>query len=92
MKALEARLGGRWEGIADHLRDAGAAANTDLRPGSALKLVKALGADAMRVRQAALPGRAAGGKASQAGNAPPRPGQETRDPGTQDSGKADEGR
>ena len=74
VKALEARLGGSWEGVAEHLRTAHAAAEVDLRPGSALKLVQALGADAQRVQQAAMPGKAAGKRTSQAGAATPRQG------------------
>ncbi len=54
--ALEARFGGNWRSLADHLGEAATAAEGDTRPGSALKLVRAMGEDVERVRRAARPG------------------------------------
>ena len=53
--ALETRFGGRWGSLGEHLTEAASARDVDLRAGSALKLVQALGADADRVRRAARP-------------------------------------
>lgn len=53
--ALEARFGGVWRSVGEHLDEAGTAADTNLKPRAALKLVRALGEDAERVRRAAKP-------------------------------------
>lgn len=53
--ALEAKFGGVWRSVGEHMTEAVSAADTGLRPGSALQLVRALGEDAERVRRAANP-------------------------------------
>ncbi len=53
--ALEARFGGVWRSLGEHLEQAAGAAEENLRPGGALKLVRALGEDVARVRRAAHP-------------------------------------
>lgn len=52
-EALRKRFGGEWSSLAEHLREAAAAADVNARLGSALQLVRALGEDEARVRQAA---------------------------------------
>ena len=52
---LDARFGGDWRTVGEHLREATAARDLQLRPRSALALVRALGQDADRVRRAANP-------------------------------------
>ena len=47
--ALEERFGGSWSSLGEHLREAAAAGEARLKPGSALRLVQALGEDAERV-------------------------------------------
>ena len=54
-EALEQRFGGAWRSLGDHLQQAAIAAEVDPRAGSALKLVRALGEEAARVRRAANP-------------------------------------
>ena len=54
--ALEARFGGTWGSVGEHLRTAALAADVDPKPGSALALVRALGEDVERIRRAARPG------------------------------------
>ena len=53
--ALQARFGGIWQSLGDHLGEAALAADVNPRTGSALHLVRALGEDAKRVRRAARP-------------------------------------
>ncbi len=53
--ALESRFGGSWQALGKHLADAREAAEVNLRTSSALALVRALGEDAARVREAAKP-------------------------------------
>lgn len=57
VEALEKRFGGIWRSVGEHLREASLAADVNPRPASALKLVRALGDDAARVRQAARPSK-----------------------------------
>ena len=55
---LEARFGGEgqaWAGVGEHLRQAGEAVDVQLKPRSALALVRALGEDVARVQRAARP-------------------------------------
>ena len=52
---LEARFGGSWSSVGEHLKQAAIAADVNPTTGSALELVRALGDDAERVRQAASP-------------------------------------
>lgn len=52
VRALEVRFGGTWRSVGKHLEEASAGAATDLKAGSALKLVQALAEDGERVRQA----------------------------------------
>jgi len=53
--ALEARFGGVWRSLGDHLEEAALAASVNPKAASALQLVHALGEDAERVRRAAKP-------------------------------------
>ena len=55
VEALEKRFGGVWKSVGEHLREAALAADIDPKAGSALKLVRALGEDAARVRRASRP-------------------------------------
>lgn len=55
-KALNARFGGNWTALADHLREARDTVDAPLRTRSALALVRALGEDAARVIAAVQPG------------------------------------
>ena len=58
VRALEAKfgdIGGPWQPLGEHLAAAGKTADFPLRPGAALALVQALGADAARVQRAAQP-------------------------------------
>ncbi len=53
--ALAGRFGGDWTALGEHLREAAAAADVHPKASGALALVRALGADAERVRRAARP-------------------------------------
>lgn len=53
--ALQARFGGSWTDLGDHLREATEAAEAHPKPRSALHLVQALAGDAERVQHAAQP-------------------------------------
>ena len=53
--ALETRFGGVWQSLGEHLTEASLAADINPKAGSALKLVRALGEDADRVRRAIKP-------------------------------------
>lgn len=55
--ALELRFGGSWQDIGEHLQQAIAAADIQLKTRSALTLVQALGNDAERLRKAVQPDR-----------------------------------
>ena len=54
--ALEARFGGVWSSVGEHLRAAAVAADAQPKARTALALVQALGVDALRVQRAARPG------------------------------------
>ena len=49
-EALQTRLGGDWTRLAEHLREAGEVADTEITPRSALALVRALAEDEAQVR------------------------------------------
>ena len=53
--SLHQRFGGSWTSLAEHLREAAASADVELKPRSALALVRALGEDAEHIRRAAHP-------------------------------------
>ena len=65
VETLEKRFGGVWKSIGEHLREAALAADVNPKASSALKLVRALGEDAARIRRAASTGgkRALGNRA-----------------------------
>ncbi len=77
VKVLEARFGGRWGPVGEHLRDAATAADANLKAGSALKLVQALGADGERVREALRPAAGPAHSVSEAENGTPEDLEET---------------
>ena len=52
VEALEKRFGGVWKSVGEHLREAALAADVNPKATSALKLVRALGEDAERIRRA----------------------------------------
>ena len=56
--ALHSRLRGDWSSLAGHLRDAQNASHEAVQPRSALALVRALGEDEVRVREALRPAMA----------------------------------
>jgi hypothetical protein len=63
-EALRERVGGDWSKLAEHLRTAEEARDTEVSPRSALALVQALSEDAEAVRRAVAPlsGASAGGR------------------------------
>lgn len=55
VKALEERFGGSWAELGEHLSAAAESRDAAVKAGSALRLVRALGGDAERVRGAGVP-------------------------------------
>ena len=53
--ALEARFGGQWNSVGEHLREAALARDAQPRRRSAFALVRALGEDGLRVQRAVRP-------------------------------------